>query len=393
MLMLISFPVSAPLPGAQGFDPDIFDPHLTPGSKPAAYPKAFNDFFAFIKAREGTDRAKESCNPDCYSQYGLLPSTVRKYIPLDTAYQKAINAGTLSEADAKAIYWIILNHKATSATDVSSLWPTITGDRAKTIYADMVVTLGMPDANALYEKANAYPVAQREQALEEIYLAALLGQTWVNDDAGEHAKSAESAAWAGESYLNRFDTINQYTRFGGVAQTEVRHMLRMDCRNQMMFDLLAEEWNVDPQFLAALNPNYTKTGQVRVPIVMRKLYGTDVYKGDDAALRKLIHTAYPAAGDAYKFVPHAGTPEKRYNVLLPVTGTVRNGVPTIRVGSSDAQPVTHNAVDTQTYVVSPGDTLFSIARDHGVTVSDLKAWNKLNSTTLKPNQVLKVSAQ
>jgi hypothetical protein len=324
--MPIVMPSFAALPYVDDYtDPRTFGAHISGGPKPTAYPKAFEDFFTYIKAREGKDRAKESCNPDCYSQYGLLPSTVRKYIPDDTYRQKAINAGTLSEADAKAIYWIILNHKATKAGDVSSLWPEIKSEYAKAIYADMVVTLGMPDANALYEKAQAYPAAQRDWALGVHYLAALLGQAWVNDETGEHGKSPESAGWATESYLNRLDTLDQYMLYGGVAQIEVQRELIMDCPNQTAFNALAETWNVDPKFLKAINPDYTTKGWVRVPIVVRKLYGVDVYKGDAAALKKLIASEYPAAKGAYAFVPHTGSPEKRYNVLLPVTGTVSGG--------------------------------------------------------------------
>lgn len=43
-----------------------------------------------------------------------------------------------------------------------------------------------------------------------------------------------------------------------------------------------------------------------------------------------------------------------------------------------------------TYVVKSGDTLYSIATKYGVTVSDLKTTNNLTSNTLSLNQVLKI---
>ena len=48
------------------------------------------------------------------------------------------------------------------------------------------------------------------------------------------------------------------------------------------------------------------------------------------------------------------------------------------------------SVTTSTYVVKSGDYLGKIAKAHGVTVSDLKAWNKLTSDTIYPGQNLSV---
>lgn len=45
-----------------------------------------------------------------------------------------------------------------------------------------------------------------------------------------------------------------------------------------------------------------------------------------------------------------------------------------------------------TYEVKKGDSLYSIAKKHKVTVQQITTWNKLKSTTIKPKQVLKVSA-
>jgi len=44
------------------------------------------------------------------------------------------------------------------------------------------------------------------------------------------------------------------------------------------------------------------------------------------------------------------------------------------------------------YYVQKGDSLFSIAKKYpGVTVSDIKKWNGINSNSLKPGMKLKIN--
>lgn len=48
-------------------------------------------------------------------------------------------------------------------------------------------------------------------------------------------------------------------------------------------------------------------------------------------------------------------------------------------------------VSAAEYTVQPGDTLWRIAHKHGISISDLREWNKLTNDIILPNQPLKVS--
>ena len=53
--------------------------------------------------------------------------------------------------------------------------------------------------------------------------------------------------------------------------------------------------------------------------------------------------------------------------------------------------VGNTAASTSTYTVVRGDTLFRIAKNHGVTVNDLKNWNNLQGNIISVGQKLAVS--
>ncbi|MBN1337605.1 MAG: LysM peptidoglycan-binding domain-containing protein [Deltaproteobacteria bacterium] len=67
---------------------------------------------------------------------------------------------------------------------------------------------------------------------------------------------------------------------------------------------------------------------------------------------------------------------------------IRSGQ-TLVVSRPSGSPSTTNQEWT-TYTVQSGDTLGAIARSHGCTVEDLKAWNSLASNRILPGQVLKI---
>lgn len=57
------------------------------------------------------------------------------------------------------------------------------------------------------------------------------------------------------------------------------------------------------------------------------------------------------------------------------------------------QPSTVSAAPGVTYVVKPGDTLYKVARSHGVTIADLRQWNGINDANqLAVGQVLRMSS-
>lgn len=68
------------------------------------------------------------------------------------------------------------------------------------------------------------------------------------------------------------------------------------------------------------------------------------------------------------------------NQTLKVSGEKASEKPREEVASSS----------TGTYTVKKGDTLYRIATNHGMTVSELKKLNNLSSNTIYPNQTLRV---
>jgi LysM repeat protein len=72
------------------------------------------------------------------------------------------------------------------------------------------------------------------------------------------------------------------------------------------------------------------------------------------------------------------------------SNTIRPGQ-TLKVsGNTRSRAATTNR--TQTYRVRSGDSLTAIARKYGVTVTQIKQWNNLRSSTIRPGQQLKIKA-
>ncbi len=83
------------------------------------------------------------------------------------------------------------------------------------------------------------------------------------------------------------------------------------------------------------------------------------------------------------------------NQVLKISGTGT-------VSSSPSAPVQEKTNETQaspapsnskSYKVQPGDTMWSVAQRHGISISQLKQLNNLSSNTIYINQVLQVGGQ
>jgi membrane-bound lytic murein transglycosylase D len=178
--------------------------------------------------------------------------------------------------------------------------------------------------------------------------------------------------------------------------------------------VLAEAAGIDRAVLAALNGHFVqgqtppgRAVQVRVPAG----HGDAVRIAwdaipDDARVRTRTHTV--ARGESLSRIaarygttvaaiqthnridrPDRITPGQR--LVIPTRGQA--APPAARVASSaptagtTATPATESV---RTYRVQAGDTLFSIARRHGVTTRDLIAWNALTSDVIRPGDTLEL---
>ncbi|MED4393424.1 LysM peptidoglycan-binding domain-containing protein [Priestia megaterium] len=121
------------------------------------------------------------------------------------------------------------------------------------------------------------------------------------------------------------------------------------------------------------------------------------------------HTYTVKSGDTlYRIAKNNGTSVQQLkewnnlsNHLIYVNQVLKiNGTGT--VSSSPSAPVQEKTNETQaspapsnskSYKVQPGDTMWSVAQRHGISISQLKQWNNLSSNTIYINQVLQVGGQ
>ncbi|HEY4650073.1 MAG TPA: LysM peptidoglycan-binding domain-containing protein [Pontibacter sp.] len=140
---------------------------------------------------------------------------------------------------------------------------------------------------------------------------------------------------------------------------------------------LAEELHLAPETLLALNPEIKKTVlpastrnyKLRVPAERAALLAST------ADVSCMIAAASPAAP-----IP-APVRELEQPAAAPVL---------LASGTTPAATSQTDSTEKKVYTVKRGDNLSSIAKQHNVTIEQLKEWNDLNRSTIVANQKLTV---
>lgn len=139
---------------------------------------------------------------------------------------------------------------------------------------------------------------------------------------------------------------------------------------------LAVELHVEPKALLALNPEIKKAV---LPAHVRK-YPLRIPAQRMALVSKdrscILLASAPAS------TPAIDTNPEKAPVLL-ATAKIQREVP---ASSPAAAPVA--APEEKSYLVQRGDNLIQIAGKHHVTVAQLKEWNNLSGSSIRPNQKL-----
>ena len=76
---------------------------------------------------------------------------------------------------------------------------------------------------------------------------------------------------------------------------------------------------------------------------------------------------------------------------LVVSGTAKTTATTTTTTTTTSAKTVSYSTGASTHTVKAGDTLFRIAKNNGLTLSELKALNGLTSNNIRVGQVLKVS--
>lgn len=174
-------------------------------------------------------------------------------------------------------------------------------------------------------------------------------------------------------------------------------------------DVLAEAAEVDEEVMRELNPEYLRNVTppdrrvtIRVPVGKAGVFRTNYASiPADKRVTWLIHVVtrgqtlgqiaarYGTSVEALRAANGNVNPRRLQigqRLVVP-----RGGTPT-RLASASGQSTTTrtSAPGPATVTVRRGDTLWSLARRHGVSTTDLMRWNNLNSTTIHPGDRLTV---
>ncbi|PKV63631.1 membrane-bound lytic murein transglycosylase D [Pontibacter ramchanderi] len=133
---------------------------------------------------------------------------------------------------------------------------------------------------------------------------------------------------------------------------------------------LAAELHVDTMALLALNPEIKQT---KLPATVRN-YKLRV----PAQAAKLL-----AAEESCILLAAAPTPPPVKQQPIPTEAPVM-------LASASTPETSKDSLVQTSYIVQRGDNLYAIARKYGVTVEDLKEWNKLEGTAIRVQDKLQV---
>jgi membrane-bound lytic murein transglycosylase D len=82
----------------------------------------------------------------------------------------------------------------------------------------------------------------------------------------------------------------------------------------------------------------------------------------------------------------------RMGIGLQLTVPVSRAAQRTAAGSAPRAAARAPAAAGSSYIVRPGDSLWTIAQRHGVAVADLKRWNGLSGSLVRVGQALRVRA-
>ncbi len=105
----------------------------------------------------------------------------------------------------------------------------------------------------------------------------------------------------------------------------------------------------------------------------------------------------PGSSQPERVVSHADDPDPRHPRLYDINGphlrNAPNPAPTVAPPpATPTNPLPHSASTTtqSIHVVQPGDTLWRISKQYGVSVDNLRAANQIEGDTIQPGQVLRL---
>ena len=269
---------------------------------------------------------------------------------------------------------------------------------------------GPGNVQAALERANLLGQGQDYHSAREHFFGSM-GRGKLSQEAREYMGKFVAAAYV----------FHYYPQHGIVADEAVAptEMVEFEVTDLLHFQQVSDLVGVPIETLQRYNPQYYRQiirgrdGDVlRIPseyigdfVAMEDsvyLHKRDELLGPRVIIRTASGEVLPAEttytvvrGDNLSKIAHKFGVKiddiKRWNKLK--NNNLRIGQVLIINGAAPQSGSSGSSSSKETYInytVKSGDTLSKIARNHKVTVANLKKWNSLTSDNLKPGQVLKI---